>query len=181
MKKIILLSILFAFIFKFNNSFSQSSLRLNSTYKSDNANKHVGEWKWSNGSETFKIYLFKDIMTQPGNIKVEVLNGYHSFEKDGKVIDSSYEFIKSSPKEQKSTLTLSLPEKDKTGNVLTGIIYFGYIERSYAITLQLDAHTHTFRAELEPMDGMSASTGSSTRRLVTPIKVPSNFELKKTK
>ncbi|ETN96365.1 hypothetical protein P278_07340 [Zhouia amylolytica AD3] len=56
-------------------------------------NKYLGTWVYSNGNETFKIKLLPSRFPLPDGTYENMIQGYHYYEKDGVIVESSFDKI----------------------------------------------------------------------------------------
>lgn len=91
MKWPLILLLLFVSVCHHQVIYAQNFPQPNTTHYDPRLDQYVGEWIWEGENEVFKWTVSKVMITHVANIKAEALRGYHHYEKDGKVIDSSYD------------------------------------------------------------------------------------------
>ena len=171
------LSIVILFIFAFTyanrlNAQDHSRAKMNHTYTDEALNNLVGEWVGKNGNQTLKLYLFKDVNKYPGNIKVEVLKGYHYYEKDGQVVSSSYSSINDKSDKKKTTVLLKTPYDDKSGKVLTGSLVFEDSKTYIQLKLNLDPVSNSYKMDFHEFEGATLTQVEPNKRQNIPQKPP---------
>lgn len=87
--------------------------------KNASLNKFEGIYVWLHGSDTLKILLKKENVELVKGIKSDVLIGFHKYVKDGKVVESSYDYHKSNHTDKRSTILISNQDESDT---LDGIL-----------------------------------------------------------
>lgn len=126
------------------------------TYDDTSINQYVGEWISTDKSTVLKISLKKEIVEHPGGIKIGSLIGFHSLEKDHKLINSSYE-KKSSKAADASTIVLNASSKS---NLLRGTIREDSSDEIYRITLLYDPAEGTLTGNISDLGGIKVNRKS---------------------
>ena len=85
-------------IFAFNMNKSQTlDITPNASNLNSNINKFVGTWIWTNGTESLVLIFKKENILLPleGNIRADVLYGFHQYKVNNIVIESSTQYSNS--------------------------------------------------------------------------------------
>lgn len=71
-----------------------------------NIDKFVGTWIWANGNESLVLIFKKENILLPleGNIRADILYGFHQYAKNNTVLESSTQYLNTTYTTKKSTL-----------------------------------------------------------------------------
>ncbi len=89
-----------------------------------NIDKFVGTWIWANGNESLVLIFKKENILLPleGNIRADILYGFHQYAKNNTVLESSTQYSNGSYLDKKSTLLgYSLENSNKLEGGITHI------------------------------------------------------------
>jgi hypothetical protein len=75
--------------------------------KNASLNKFEGIYVWSHGADTLMIILKKENVELVKGIKSDVLIGFHKYVKNGRIVESSYDYHKSNHTDKRSTILIS--------------------------------------------------------------------------
>ncbi len=105
MKKILIF--LFAFsILKKTNAQMPTPPQVNGNITNSTLDKFVGNWMWTNGTDTLKLVLKKEniLLPFPENSRADVIIGFHIFKEGNLVIESSIDYINTNFSDKHSTI-----------------------------------------------------------------------------
>lgn len=72
----------------------------------NNINKFIGSWIWTDGIESLQLIFKKENILLPiqGNVKADLLFGYHKYIKNNVTVENSTQFSSANYTDKKSTL-----------------------------------------------------------------------------
>lgn len=118
-----------------------------------NIDKFVGTWIWANGNERLVLIFKKENILLPleGNVRADVLYGFHQYQKNNAVIESSTLYSNGSYLDKKSTL---LGGSFDNPNTLTGSIQHITKNKSVHYEIEFIDTNHIKLVKLDNYEGI---------------------------
>jgi hypothetical protein len=165
MKKLLIIAIIQLLIF-------QSKLMAQSNNSLDKFSNTT--WLWTNGTESFKIYLKKATIKLPNSTMepFDKLIGFHYFNTGNTFIENSYEYLRTGVNEFKWTIILG-NQNGATGNKLNGTLRHISKNKTIELYFTVDENGKKATMSLRNTEGIKIAPYDSS------ISLPNNITLNK--
>ncbi len=174
MKTLLLLLVLISGVVHQPVIYAQNYPQPNSTHYDPRLNQYEGEWIWEGNDEVFKWVVSKVMVTHVANIKAETLSGYHHYQKNGKVIESSYDAYLAKVDTGRTVLIGSSTEKGDNGK-LGGIINELAKKKLAELTILYNPERDELSVEVTNGEGLRIAPFDPTHS------IPTSFVLRRVK
>lgn len=167
MKKLLIIAIIQLVIF-------QSKLMAQSNNSLDKFSNTT--WLWTNGTESFKIYLRKETIKLPNSTMepFEALVGFHFFKSGNKIIENSYGDLRSSETDFNWTIILG-NQNGVMSNNLEGTIRHTSKNKTIRLKFTIDLTGTKATMSVKNTEGIKIAPYDSS------ISLPNNITLNKVK
>ena len=165
-------------IFAFNMNKSQTlDITPNASNFNSNINKFVGTWIWTNGTESLVLIFKKENILLPleGNIRADVLYGFHQYKVNNIVIESSTQYSNSNYTNKNGTL---LGSSFDNPNELSGSFQHTTKNKSVRFEIQYIDTNHIKLVKLENYEGIRVNIAGKPP-YDSAISLPQNITLTK--
>lgn len=147
---------------------AQNLPKSGSNIKDNTLDQFQGTWVWNKGNEKVKIYLRKENVEMIKGITSDVLVGFHSFEKNGKVVETSLNSNKSDFNDKKWTLLIS---NNPNQSMLHGLLKDLSKDKTVDVQLVYNQSRRSLTLTLKDKEGLRV------KKYESGFTLPQNIEL----
>nr|WP_314494121.1 DUF6705 family protein [uncultured Chryseobacterium sp.] len=143
----------------------------------NNINKFIGTWNWSEGGKSFQLILKKESIKLPmtGNVRGEMLYGFHKYVDNNAVIENSTQFAGTTYLDKKSTV---LGSSYDNPNIIKGNIQHIAKNKGVNMIIEYIDATHIKLLSLKNFEGTKVNFPGETP-YDSSITLPQNIILTK--